>query len=66
MPGATETEVFERVDMLNTEIGTMMKGEGDVVAGRRNRLESAIASVRPAGVTAELHARQVAPGAAKG
>jgi uncharacterized protein len=52
MPGATETEFFERADMMDTKVGTskkddpadvartgfnaMMKGEGDVVSGWHN------------------------------
>ena len=80
MPGATETEFFERADMLDTKVGTakkddpadvakagfeaMMNGEGDVVSGWQNKLQAAIASVLPAGITAELHRRQAAPGTA--
>ena len=64
MPGATETEFFERADMLDTKVGAgkkddpadvaktgfkaMMKGEGDVVGGWKNKLQSAIANVTPA------------------
>jgi hypothetical protein len=52
MPGATETEFFERADMLDTKVGqeekddpaevartgfaAMMQGEGDVVSGWKN------------------------------
>ena len=52
MPGATETEFFERADMMDTKVGTskkddpadvaktgfkaMMKGDGDVVSGWHN------------------------------
>jgi hypothetical protein len=66
MPGATETEFFERADMMDTKVGTskkddpaevaktgfkaMMKGEGDVVTGWHNKLRTAIASVTPAGM----------------
>lgn len=82
MPGATETEFFERADMLDTKVGTekkqpadevarigfdaMMKGAGDVVAGWQNKLQAAIAHVLPSGVTAEIHRKQAAPGTAKG
>jgi short-subunit dehydrogenase len=81
MPGATETEFFERADMMDTKVGTekkddpadvaktgfeaMMKGTGDVVTGWQNKLQSAIANVLPAGVTAEMHRSQAAPGTAK-
>jgi NAD(P)-dependent dehydrogenase (short-subunit alcohol dehydrogenase family) len=78
MPGATETDFFERADMLDTKVGTakkddpaevartgldaMMKGDGDVVSGWQNKLQAAIAGVLPAGITAELHRKQAAPG----
>jgi short-subunit dehydrogenase len=81
MPGATETDFFERADMMDTKIGTskkddpadvaqigfdaMMKGKGDVVSGWQNKLQSAIANVLPAGVTAELHRSMAEPGTAK-
>jgi len=69
MPGATETDFFERADMLDTQVGqsakddpadvarvgfgAMMRGDGDVVSGWKNKLQSAIANVTPAGVLAE-------------
>jgi uncharacterized protein len=80
MPGATETEFFERADMMDTKVGqskkddpadvakrgfeAMMNGEGDVVTGWQNKLQSAIANVLPAGLTAEMHRRQAEPGSA--
>ncbi len=80
MPGATETEFFERADMLDTKVGrqkkddpadvarvgfdAMMKGEGDVVSGWKNKLRSAIANVTPAGVLAEQHRKMAEPGSA--
>ena len=80
MPGATETEFFERADMMDTKVGTMkkddpadvaktgfdamMRGAGDVVAGWQNKLQTAIASVIPAGLLAEQHRRQAKPGTA--
>jgi short-subunit dehydrogenase len=81
MPGATETDFFERADMLDTKIGqskkdepadvaklgfaAMMKGEGDVVSGWQNKLRTAIASVTPAGVLAEQHRKMAEPGSGK-
>ena len=78
MPGATETEFFERADMLDTKVGqaekddpadvamtgftAMMNGEGDVVSGWKNKLQSAIANVTPAGVLAEQHRKMAEPG----
>jgi short-subunit dehydrogenase len=81
MPGATETEFFERADMEDTKVGTakkddpamvaevgwkaMMKGEGDVVAGWKNKLQSAIANVTPAGMLAEQHRKTAEPGSGR-
>ncbi|RTL70183.1 MAG: SDR family NAD(P)-dependent oxidoreductase [Hyphomicrobiales bacterium] len=81
MPGATETEFFERADMLDTKIGqskkqdpaevaatgfkAMMKGEGDVVSGWQNKLQSAIALITPSSMLAEAHRKQAEPGSAK-
>ncbi len=80
MPGATETEFFERADMLDTRVGTekkqapeevarigfdaMMKGDGDVVAGWSNKLRAAISHVVPSTLLAEQHRKMAAPGTA--
>jgi len=81
MPGATETNFFERADMLDTKVGTqkkddpadvaatgfkaMMDGEGDVVSGWHNKLQSAIATMMPSGMLAEQHRKMAAPGSAE-
>jgi short-subunit dehydrogenase len=81
MPGATETEFFERADMMDTAVGTakkddaaevartgfdaMMNGEGDVVTGLKNKLQSSVANVTPAGVLAKQHRKMAEPGTAK-
>jgi short-subunit dehydrogenase len=81
MPGATETEFFERADMMDTKIGqgskddpadvakvgfdAMMRGDGDVVSGWKNKLTTAIASVTPAGMLAEQHRKMAEPGSGK-
>lgn len=81
MPGATETEFFERADMLDTKVAqekkddpadvakvgfeAMMRGDGDVVSGWKNKLQSAIAAVTPAGVLAEQHRKKAEPGSGK-
>ncbi|MDQ6639962.1 MAG: SDR family NAD(P)-dependent oxidoreductase [Pseudomonadota bacterium] len=81
MPGATDTEFFARADMLDTQVGAgkkddpadvakagfkaMMAGEGDVVAGWKNKLQATIANVTPASVLAEMHRHQAEPGSAK-
>jgi short-subunit dehydrogenase len=77
MPGATETDFFERADMMDTKIGqqkkddaaavaqtgfdAMMKGQGDVVTGWHNKLQSAIANITPSGVLAEMHRGMTQP-----
>ena len=80
MPGATETEFFERAGMEDTKVGqakkddpadvaksgfdAMMSGEGDVVTGWKNKLQSAVANVTPARVLAEQHRKKAEPGSA--
>jgi short-subunit dehydrogenase len=77
MPGATETDFFERADMLDTKIGqskkddpadvartgyeAMMRGDGDVVSGWMNKLRSAVANITPAGMLAEMHRDMAQP-----
>jgi short-subunit dehydrogenase len=81
MPGATETEFFERADMMDTKVGTskkddaadvakagfaaMMSGEGDVVTGLKNKIQSGVANVMPAGILAKQHRKMAEPGTAK-
>ena len=42
----------------------MMKGEGDVVTGLKNKLQVAAAAVTPAGVLAERHRKMAKPSGA--
>src|SRR4051812_1688584 len=81
MPGATDTEFFRRAEMLDTAVGTadkddpakvandgfdaMIKGEGDVVSGLKNKIQTAAANVTPAGVLASQHRKMAEPGTAK-
>src|SRR3954454_24670404 len=78
MPGPTDTEFFERADMLDTNVGAgkkddpadvaktgfdaMMRGDGDIVAGMKNKIQSAIANVTPSGMLAEQHRKMAQPG----
>jgi short-subunit dehydrogenase len=78
MPGATETDFFERADLMDTKIGqskkddpadvakvgydAMIAGDGDVVSGWQNKLQSAIASITPSGLLAEMHRSKAEPG----
>lgn len=43
----------------------MMRGDGDVVTGWRNKLQSTLASVLPSGMLAEQHRRQAEPGSGR-
>jgi uncharacterized protein len=77
MPGPTDTEFFARADMLDTRVGqgrksdpmdvakvgfeAMLKGEADVVAGLKNRLEVAMSKVMPAQAVAQMHRRLAEP-----
>jgi short-subunit dehydrogenase len=82
MPGVTDTEFFERADLMDTKVGTqenkadpaevarigfkaMMDGEGDVVAGLKNKLQVAAAHITPAAALAERHRKMAEPGTAK-
>ncbi len=78
MPGATETDFFERADLLDTKLGqqkkddpadvaktgfdAMMNGDGDVVSGWQNKLQSAIALLTPSSILAEQHRKMAEPG----
>jgi short-subunit dehydrogenase len=77
MPGPTDTDFFARADMLETDVGrkkkddpakvaeigfnAMMNGEGDVVAGWKNKLQAAAAAVTPAAVLAKRHRKMAEP-----
>ncbi|MBY6261083.1 SDR family NAD(P)-dependent oxidoreductase [Azospirillum sp. 412522] len=81
MPGPTDTEFFERAGMMDTQVGqgkkddpamvakvgfdAMMSGEGDVVAGWKNKLQTAMATVTPSGVLAGQHRKMAEPGSGK-
>jgi short-subunit dehydrogenase len=78
MPGPTETDFFQRADLMDTSVGqakkddpadvarvgydAMMNGEGDVVSGWKNKLQTAIANVTPATMLAHQHAKMAEPG----
>jgi len=81
MPGATETEFFDRADMLDTKVGTaekadpakvakdgwdaMMSGAGHVVSGWDNKLRAAISHITPDSMLAKMHTGMAEPGSAK-
>jgi hypothetical protein len=43
----------------------MLKGEGDVISGWKNKIQVALAHVTPAGILAEQHRKMAEPGTAK-
>jgi short-subunit dehydrogenase len=81
MPGATDTDFFERAGLMDTKVGqgkkddpakvaktgfeAMMKGEGDVVAGWKNKMQAAVAAVTPQSQLAEMHRGMAEPGSGK-
>lgn len=80
-PGATETEFFERADMLDTKVGqqkkddpanvaktgfeAMMAGEGDVVSGFKNKVQVAMSGVMSQDRLAEQSRKINEPGSGK-
>lgn len=78
MPGATETDFFERAGLMDTKIGqaekddpadvakngfeAMKKGEAGVVSGWQNKLQAAMAKLLPASMVASQHRKQAEPG----
>jgi len=80
MPGPTQTEFFERADLLDTQVGqadkddpakvakdgyqAMKAGDGGVVSGMKNKLEAAMAHVTPAERLAKMHTGMAEPGSA--
>jgi short-subunit dehydrogenase len=81
MPGATDTEFFERADMMDTKVGTekkmdpaevakqgyeaMLNGEGQVITGWMNKMQAAMSHVMPAERLAKQHTKEAAPGTAQ-
>lgn len=81
MPGATETEFFERADMMDTKLGTekkadaavvaklgfdaMLNGDAKVIAGAGNKMRAAISRIVPDTTLARVQKKTAAPGTAK-
>ena len=81
MPGPTETEFFERADMMDTKVGSAKKedpaatakhgwdamnsGAGHVVSGWKNKLQAAMSHVIPDSVLAHMHANEAKPDSAE-
>jgi short-subunit dehydrogenase len=80
MPGATDTAFFERAHMMDTSVGVaekddpaevarngfeaMKRGDGDIVSGFKNKIQSAVANVTPAPMLAKRHRKMAEPGTA--
>nr|WP_047167151.1 SDR family NAD(P)-dependent oxidoreductase [Sphingomonas sp. Y57] len=80
MPGPTETEFFERAELMDTKVGqqdkadpakvardgwdAMMKGEAHIVSGWKNKIQKTLANVTPASTLAAMHRSMAEPGTA--
>ncbi len=82
LPGATDTDFFDRAGLSDTNVGSkgdknddpamvakvgfeaLMKGEGDVVAGWKNKLQAAATRILPDTQLAEMHRGMAEPGSA--
>lgn len=78
LPGPTDTDFFRRADLLDTKVGSaekqpavqvarigyeaLMRGEAQVVAGWKNKLQTVMAGFTPSTLLAEQHRAQAAPG----
>jgi len=78
LPGATDTNFFNRAEMEDTKVAqgklddpadvaktgfdAMMKGEGDVIHGMKNKIQAAMGAVTPESVKAEQHRKMAEPG----
>jgi uncharacterized protein len=52
-------------DVARVGFDAIRRGDGDVVTGWHNRLQSTIANVTPAAMLAEQHRRMAEPGSGK-
>lgn len=80
MPGPTETEFFDRAEMMDTKVGTsekddpakvakdgwtaMLEGKAHMISGWQNKLQVAASNVVPASLLAEQHRKMAEPGSA--
>jgi short-subunit dehydrogenase len=77
MPGATETDFFNRAGMRDTRVGqgpkddpanvaevgfnAMMRGDGDIVSGWKNKISTSLAAITPASMLAQQHRKMAEP-----
>ena len=52
-------------DVARIGFDAMMRGDGDVVSGWKNKLQTVMANVTPSSVLAEQHRQLAEPGSAK-
>jgi short-subunit dehydrogenase len=80
-PGPTETEFFERADLMDTKVGqakkddpadvaktgwdAMKDGKRSIIYGWKNQLQTAGAKILGGGVSAEMHRSMAEPGSGK-
>ncbi|WP_375197998.1 SDR family NAD(P)-dependent oxidoreductase [Sphingobium sp.] len=78
MPGPTETEFFDRADLLDTSVGqqekddpakvardgwyALLAGKAHVISAWKNKLQAVAAHVTPASILAEQHRKLAEPG----
>jgi uncharacterized protein len=81
MPGATDTKLFRRAEMMDTKVGTepkhgayevakagfhaMLRGEADIVTGLKNKIQTTVANITPNEMVAKQHRKMAEPGTAK-
>lgn len=77
LPGPTDTNFFHRADLDDTKMGqgkkddpadvaktgfdAMMRGEGDVIHGLKNKIQAAMGAVTPEFLKAEQHRKMAEP-----
>lgn len=77
MPGVTDTEFFARAGMTDTRMGqgakddpadvaevgfkAMMRGDGDIVSGWRNKLQTSFAAITPSAMLAQQYRKTAEP-----
>jgi len=61
----TDENKMDPAEVARIGFKAMMDGDGDVIAGLRNKLKVAIASVTPSSILAEQHRKSAEPGSAR-
>lgn len=61
----TQGDKADPADVARIGFDAMMKGDSDVVAGMKNKLQVAMAGIVPKGALAEQHRKMAQPGSAE-